>query len=139
DNLEQRGGGVISLQSPDGAVFDAIVFGEQESGRWMAGSDNFRRSRGVAGAIETEAVRRPVHVAISYAGDGTIRVFRDGRPYGTPYKSSGPVAFPAGQTQFVFGLRHAPAGGNRMLAGTVVRVRLYDRALEPSELASSAA
>ena len=65
--------------------------------------------------------------------------YRDGQPYGTPYKSSGPVAFPAGEAQVVFGLRHAPAGGNRMLAGTIVRARVYDRALDESEVAASAA
>ena len=31
---------------------------------------------------KTEATKRPIHVAITYAGDGTIRLFRDGRPYG---------------------------------------------------------
>ena len=32
DNLEQRGGGAISIQTRDGGLFDAIVFGEQEAG-----------------------------------------------------------------------------------------------------------
>jgi hypothetical protein len=30
-------GGVISIQTLDGGMFDAIVFGEREPGRWMAG------------------------------------------------------------------------------------------------------
>ena len=30
ENLEQGGGGVISVQTLDGAMFDAIVFGERE-------------------------------------------------------------------------------------------------------------
>ena len=47
--------------------------------------------------------------------------------------------FPAGEAQVVFGLRHAPAGGNRMLAGTIVRARVYDRALDEAEVAASAA
>ncbi len=33
-------------------------------------------------------------------------------------------------------LRHSPVGGNKMLAGTIVRARIYDRALEPSEVAA---
>jgi len=138
DNLDQRGGGAVSIQSLDGKVFDAIVFGEQEPGRWMAGSDNYRRWRSARGPAETEAVQRAIHVVITYSADGTIRLFRDGRPYGTAYKASGPVVFPAGQAQVLFGLRHAPAGGNRLLAGTVVRARLYDRALDPAEIAASA-
>src|SRR5262249_38333295 len=48
----QRGGGVISVQTLDGNLFDAIVFGEQEPGRWMAGSNFFRRTRSLAGPVE---------------------------------------------------------------------------------------
>jgi Protein of unknown function (DUF1553)/Protein of unknown function (DUF1549)/Planctomycete cytochrome C/Concanavalin A-like lectin/glucanases superfamily len=139
DNLEQRGGGVIGIQTRSGGLFDAIVFGEQEPGFWMAGSEFFRRYRKIGAQPEKEAVNRAIHVAITYASDGTICVYRDGEPYGTPYKSSGPAVFPAGEAQVVLGLRHAPAGGNRMLAGTVVRARVYDRALDESEVAASAA
>ena len=49
DNLEQRGGGAISIQTLDGGLFDAIVFGEQEAGIWMAGSEFFRRYQSVGG------------------------------------------------------------------------------------------
>jgi len=139
DNLEQQGGGVISVQAGDGAVFDAIVFAELEPKRWMAGSNGFARTKSAVGISESEAARRPVHVAITYAQDGTIQLFRDGKPYGTPYKSSGPVNFKAGESRVVFGMRHGPAGGNRMLAGTVARARLYDRALTLEEISASAA
>src|SRR5262249_19249988 len=138
DNLEQRGGGAISVQIPGRGVFDAIVFGEREPRRWMAGSDNFARTREVSGDAETDATRRPVHVAISYGEDGTIRIFRDGRPYGSVYRSRGPVVMPAGATRIAFGQRHEPVGGNRMLAGTIVRARVYDHALAPEEVSASA-
>ncbi len=138
DGLDQRGGAAIGIQTPDGQGFDAIVFGELEPQRWMAGSENFRRSSSAQGQSEADADGRPIHVAITYAEDGTIRLFRDGRPYGQPYRSSGPVAFEAGKAEVVFGLRHAPVGGNRMLAGTIVRARLYDRALDPAEAEASA-
>jgi hypothetical protein len=139
DTLGQRGGGVLSLQTPVGDVFDAIVFGEQQPGRWMAGSDFFRRTRPLGGPAETEAAGRPVHVAVAYHADGTIAFYRDGRPYGTPYKSDGPVTFKAGAAVILFGCRHEPAGGNKMLAGTVHRARLYDRALSAEQVAASAA
>ncbi len=137
DNLDQRGGGVVSLQALDGSAFDAIVFGEQEPGRWMAGSEGFVRTESAAGPTELDARQRPVHVAITYATDGTIRLFREGQPYGSKaYLSSGPLSLPT--AQIVFGLRHSPTGGNKMLAGTIVRARLYDRALEAAEVAASA-
>jgi hypothetical protein len=137
-NLDQRGGGAITVQSPDGLIFDSIVFAEREPRRWMSGSENFRRYRSVTGAIETEAVERPIHIAITYAIDGTIRLFRDGVPYGETYKSSPPPSFTAGAVQVVFGQRHLPAGGNRALAGIVMRARLYNRPLSSSEVAASA-
>ncbi len=138
ENLTQRGGGVVSVQAGGGAVFDAIVFGELDAGQWMAGSNNFVRSRSFAGPVETEADHRLVHVAIVWAEDGTISAFRNGRAYGTPYKSAAPPVFKAGQAELLIGLRHTPAGGNRPLAGVIRRVHLYDRALSVAEIAASA-
>lgn len=42
DNMTQRGGSVLTIQSAD--KFDAIVFGERKQGSWMAGSDGLRRT-----------------------------------------------------------------------------------------------
>jgi hypothetical protein len=137
DGLAQRGGGVIGIQTPDGLVFDSIVFGEQEPGRWMAGSESFRRTSSAGGEAEVDTEKRPVHVAITYADDGAMRLYRNGQPYGAPYKSTGPVVFAASKAEVVFGMRHAPAGGNHMLAGTIVRASIYDRALDPAEVATS--
>lgn len=137
-NLDQSGGGAISLQQTSGTVFDAIVFGEREPRRWMAGSNGFVRTQSFSGTEETEAARKPVHVAIVYGKDGTITGYRDGQVYGEPYKSSGPAMFKAGESQVIFGLRHTPPGGNRFLTGTIDRARLYDRALSPAEVAASA-
>ena len=122
-----------------GPVFDSIVFGERESGRWMAGSEGFSRYQSVSGAAESDALNQPVHVAITYGADGTIRMFRGGLPYGRPYKTAKPAVFARGEAMILFGQRHTPAGGNRGLSGTLMRARLYDRALEPGEIAASAA
>jgi len=137
DTLTQRGGGVMSVQTPDGAAFDAIVFGELEPTKWMAGSEGFRRTRSFAGPVEADAEKDAVHVALTVAVDGTVTGYRNGRPYGTAYKSAGPQPFDAGKAEVVFGLRHGPVGGNKMLAGTVVAARLYDRALTATEVGAS--
>ena len=138
DNLKQRGGGAMSVQTVDGGAFDAIVYGEIEEGRWMAGSENFVRTQSFRGPLETEADRGTVHLALAWSEDGTIAAYRNGRPYGTPYRSRGLRTFKAGQAEILFGLRHAPAGGNRMLAGVLRRANLYDRALTPEQIAASA-
>jgi hypothetical protein len=139
DDLDQRGGGVMSIQTLNGSLFDAIVFGEREPGKWMAGSDSFQRTKNVGGPVEVEAKDRAVHVAIAYHADGTIALYRDGKPYGKSYKSSGPPTFLAGKASVVFGMRHHPPGGNRMLRGGIEAAHLYDRALTPGEIARSAA
>ncbi len=136
-DLKQRGGGVISLQTTDGITFDAIVYGEREAQRWMAGSEGFKRSESFGATDETEG-EGLVHVAITYAADGTITGYRNGMPYGVAYKKS--LHKYAGETtELVFGLRHGTAaGGNRMFKGTIARARLYDRALTAAELEVSA-
>jgi hypothetical protein len=139
DNLEQHGGGIISVQAFEGDLFDALVYGEINRGQWLAGSNNFVRSQSFRGPVESEANKKPVHLAVVYAEDGTITGYRNGQPYGQPYKSSGPALFKAGQARVLFGIRHAPALPDRMLAGVISRVRLYDRALTAGEVAASAA
>jgi hypothetical protein len=105
----------------------------------MAGSNGFARTAPINGFDETEAQARFVHVAIVYAADGHITGYRNGMPYGNPYRPGDVQSFPELTTQIVFGMRHAPAGGNRMLKGRIERARLYDRALSAEEIATSAA
>ncbi len=138
DSLDQAGGGAMTLQTKDGGVFDAIVFGEKDAGQWVAGSDHFKRTQSFGAAKETEARDGIVHIAITYGADGTITGYRDGVPYGKPYKSVGPHEFRAGEAVVGFGIRHSPAGGNKVLAGIVVRARLYDKALSAEEMFASA-
>jgi cytochrome c553 len=138
-NLDQTGGGVFTVQDLDGDVFDAIVFAENGPRQWLAGSNNFARTNPSPRPKESDAVNRPVHVAITWSDDGTIRLFRDGAPYGQPYKSNGPVTFAAGESMVQFGCRHGQPSGNRLLAGTIHRARLYDRALTPDEITRTAA
>jgi hypothetical protein len=137
-NFTQKGGAVISLQTLDGAVFDAIVFGEKQAGHWMAGSDGFQRTQSFQAYPETQADKEFVHLALVYAADGTIAAYRNGRPYGKPYKSKGPIQFAADKAQLVFGLRHSPAQPGRLLAGTIRQAELFDRALTPDEVAALA-
>jgi hypothetical protein len=137
-DLTQQGGGVISVQTLDGGTFDAIVFGERDGGQWMAGSNGFVRTQSFSGPVETVAAPGLVHVAIVYQADGQIIGYRNGVAYGQPYRSSGLQRFAAEQSQLVFGMRHGPPGGNKMLTGAIDRAALYDRALTAEEIAASA-
>uniref|UniRef100_A0A7C4QSP3 DUF1553 domain-containing protein n=1 Tax=Schlesneria paludicola TaxID=360056 RepID=A0A7C4QSP3_9PLAN len=137
-DLSQRGGAAISVQTLNGSVFDAVVFGEQEPRKWMAGSDNFVRTKSFQGPDETEAAEQTVILTLVYRADGVIAAYRNGQPYGQSYQSQGPVRFEAGQAQIVFGLRHSPPGGNRLLRGTIAAARVYPRALSAEEVSASA-
>ncbi|WP_182871075.1 DUF1553 domain-containing protein [Rhodopirellula sp. JC639] len=137
-SLDQRAGGAMTLQSPDGINFDAIVFAERDARQWLAGSNSFRRTEPFDGPKETLADSQVVHFAITYDADGLITGYRNGQPYGKSYRSAGPLSFAAGQSIVGFGVRHLPAVGNRLLSGTILEARLYDRALSPDQIAASA-
>ena len=82
NSLDQRGGAPMSLQTLDGKKFDAIVFGEREPKRWMAGSNGYTRTKTFNGEEEKNAKDQFIHIAIVYKTDGEIIAYRDGKPYG---------------------------------------------------------
>ncbi|MFO0937356.1 MAG: DUF1553 domain-containing protein [Gemmataceae bacterium] len=138
DKLEQRGGGVIGIQQPDGNVFDCLVYGEREPGRWMAGSEGFTRTVDFQAYPEQEANRKFVHVAITYDAKGMITGYREGKPYGKSFRIEAAKPFDAGRFLVQFGVRHTPADDFRTLKGSILRANLYDRALSAEEIAISA-
>ncbi len=135
DDLNQRGGGAITLQTPNGQTFDSIVFGERDPRQWMSGSNSFARTQGFNAPQESDATKGPVHVAIVYQSDGSITGYRNGVPYGKTYKSNGPFPFKKDNAVVSFGVRHLPATGGRMLKGRIFKANLYDRALTADEIA----
>ena len=137
-NRDQRGGGVISLQTLDGVTFDAIVYGERDPHQWMAGSNGFQRTQSFKGEEERIATKEFVHIAITYGEDGRISAYRQGRPYGQSYQAAGVASFAPNQAQIIFGLRHGTAGSGRMLAGTIRQAKLYDYVLNEEQIAASA-
>lgn len=138
--LDQRGGGVMTVETRDGSQFDSIVFAEREPLKWLPGSDFFRRSKDLDAATETAKAEELVHVALAHRTDHSIRLYRNGLPYGSAYIPSGPKAalptYPAGESRVLFGLRHTGAG-NGWFAGEIEEARLYDRALTAREIAAS--
>jgi hypothetical protein len=135
-NLEQRGGGVVTVETIKQHGFDSIVYAEKEARRWVAGSNYFVRSQISDGPLETTRPGELVHVAVTYAADGTIAVYRNGEPYGQPYAKAEPFAFGPSEARVLLGWRHKGAG-NGYFAGEIEEARLYDRALKPAEIAAS--
>jgi len=135
-NLEQKGGGIIGLERISAHGFDSLVYGEKQRRKWLAGSNNFRRTEQTDGEEESSMGTAPVHLAISYAKDGTISLFRNGRPYGSPYRKDVCLEFPEKDARLLVGLRHSGAG-NGFFEGQIREVRLHTRALTVEEVASS--
>lgn len=136
DGLNQRGGGVVTVQSQTGQIFDSIVFGEMKPGHWLAGSNFFERTLDF-GAATKEDDQTAIHIVITYAADGTIRGYRNGTPYGKTIRKSALRSFKENTSQILFGLRHSPAGGNRYFKGRILEARLYDRSLGADEVNAS--
>ena len=107
-NTSQRGGSALTIQQGD--QFDAIVFGEREPGKWMAGSNGFVRTQGDqrANAAEKAGDNTPVQMAIVYQGN-QISIYRNGEPYAS-YTASNIDLLSAEDNMAVFGLRHLRRG-----------------------------
>lgn len=130
----QTGGGVLTIQTP-AEEFDAIIFGELAPGRWMAGSDDFHRTRAdqSADAEEVAAPEALVQIAISYSGKH-ITVYRDGRLHAEyDSKAASPLVFDD-SCFVVMGLRHLAASRPNAFLGAVEEARIYDAALDGAAL-----
>lgn len=138
--LDQRGGGAMSLQTPGGAVFDSVVFAERQDRRWMAGSNHFARTKDFMGAPSEEVAHEaPIHLALTYAADGTITCYRNGEAYGKPYQTDALHTFEKGKAEIIFGVRHGAPNNGNTLKGKILEARLYDRALKEEEVQAAAA
>lgn len=131
-NATQRGGSVLTLQRGD--QFDGIVFGERAEGRWMAGSEFYRRTPAgqAASAVERAGPDTLVQVAIVYQGD-RITLIRDGAPYSS-HEARNIDLLSGRESLAVFGLRHVGAGAGQHFRGEIEDARIYDRALTVEEI-----
>jgi len=139
-NRGQRGGGVLSIQTPELLEFDAIVYGEREPKKWIAGSSAFQRTKDLDAAVESSAPDTVVHMAIVYGLDNRISVYRNGEPYAASYLPEGANStlrtYSTGKSRVLLGLRH-PGAANGFLEGEILEARLYDRALTSEQIRAS--
>ena len=131
----QRGGSALTLID-DAERFDAIVFGEKVRGKWMAGSDYFRRTQGDQSAClpETADANTMVQMAIVYRGN-RITIYRGAKQYAC-YAIDRPQFFGRG-TSVLIGLRYLGSmGAIGPFAGAVEEARIYDVALDAEAIAA---
>jgi hypothetical protein len=139
-DLAQRGGGIISIESGEGRMFDSIVYGEREPRKWIAGSESFHRTKDLAAGEESNTDGTPIHIAAVYRSDNSIELYRNGISYAKSYVPAGTDrelrTFPAGESHLLFGLRHTGAGNGYFL-GEIEEASLYNHALSAQEIAAS--
>jgi len=131
-DTKQRGGSALTIQC--GEQFDAIVFGERAPGKWMAGSDYFRRTPADqnANATETAGPDALLQIAVVYEGS-QIRIYRNGVLYAS-YAANNIDLLTSQDSMAVFGLRHGGAENLQTLQGSIEDARIYDRALTAEQI-----
>lgn len=136
-DLEQQASGVVSLM--EGELFDAIVLGEALRGRWMPGSDFFRRTQHDQSEwpAETAGPDQLIQIAIVYQGR-RITLYRNGRLYAS-YEVDGQQAFPR-RGDVLIGARYRAGMGTEtgFFAGDIEEVRIYACALDADQVAALA-
>lgn len=149
ENIEQRGGGVLAIESPHEELdqFDGLAFGEIHAGAWENSSDLSTRSdtSRVLGSLETTLPVGAVMLALTYEADGHITLYRNGAPLGEVHRADLAI-YPGGASRLVMGKRHSEAvtehrpaadGVDPYFAGAIDEVRLFDRALSSDQIAQT--
>ncbi len=135
--MKQGGGGVLTLENTEQVIFDSLVYGEREAKKWMAGSENFSRSKNLDAPPEDAKSSDTIHVAAVYSADNRIAFYRNGIHYGTEYTPGSPLrTYPANSARVLIGFRHTGAG-NGQFRGDVDEARVYDRALTAEQIVES--
>ncbi len=127
-----RSGSILTIQS--GSQFDGIVFAERDAGKWMAGSEYFRRTQNAQKKTPKESAsnRTRVQMAIVYEGN-RISIYRNAKLYAS-YEAENIDLLNRKSNIAVFGLRHI--GGNGSIAGSIEDARIYNKSLSVDEIKS---
>jgi hypothetical protein len=134
--LKQGAGSAITLEAANGSAFDAVVFAERQANKWVAGSNSFVRTKDLTAPLEESKPAEVIHLAIVYASDNTITLYRNGKQYGEAYKQGELQTYLAGDARVLLGLRHTGVG-NGSLQAEIQAAALYSRSLSSKDIEQS--
>ena len=132
-DLRIEGGSILTIQA--GEKFDGIVLGETESGKWIAGSEDKKRSNSDLGNVKAEteeSIGKLIQMAIVYEGS-EIKIYRNGELY-SAYKSENIDLLSEEDNIVVFGQRFK--GADDYIFAEIEDARIYSSALTPAQLKS---
>ena len=108
DDLDVQQGSILTIDRLSDPTFDAIVFGERQHHRWMAGSGWFHRTQDPEPGFEEKKTGELIMMAISYADDGgtaRVRIYRNGDEIGD-YTFGQFEPFDNNDAEAIWGKRH---------------------------------
>ena len=118
-----------------GASQDGIQYtGAKKNKQWENESTARFRSAEVNGPQESSKGGDRLHIAITYGADGTVRIYRNGTPYGSAYRPD--VDGPSGQLQ-TYLANDAVVQLTTSKALELDEARIYDFALNEQQIADS--
>lgn len=134
-------GAAMSLDNLSGDNFDAIVFGEKDAQKWLAGSTQHTRSKLRQGSAPVEdTVGELIQLATTYLdiGDGNVEVslYRNGELL-SRYRKGKIASWQQGAVEVLFGPRHtdgATVAG--YLDATIAGAVIYGAPLTSAQLAA---
>lgn len=134
-NLTQQGGSALTVNDTTIDRFDAVVFAELTPRVWMAGSNNWSRTKKEQADWPKETVGPDelVQIAIAYRGR-EIAVYRNGKPYAS-YKTNGEPYTYGANTAVLFGPRHLTKGVE-VFYGRIRDARIYPKPLDQKTIAA---
>ena len=139
EDLNVLAGSPLAIQATNVDRFDAIVYAENQAGRFMPGSSNFFRTENFNPGFQETETNQLVCMAITYADEsGSLKVtgYRNGAEIGN-YNKGSLASWNASDAQIIFGPRHThPTNGTAYgeVDMLVEEARIYNRALTPSEI-----
>jgi hypothetical protein len=134
----ELGTSVLFIQNQSGyrgASQDGIQYtGAKKNKQWENESTARFRSAEVNGPQESSKGGDRLHIAITYGADGTVRIYRNGTPYGSAYRPE--VDGPSGQLQ-TYLANDAVVQLTTSKALELDEARMYDFALSEQQIADS--
>jgi len=152
-DLDQLSTGIISfgLMDDASAAFDSLTYNQRRPHQWINCSNFFCRTVNVDGLAETSM--ELLHMVVTYSANGFVSIYRNGVPYGSPYKVDRQLTIPSGHGRLLLGARHVWPGpttslgvsgvvgladGHQLagpLDGRITYAALYDTALTAEQVA----
>jgi len=140
EDLDVQKGSALTIDGITSLPFDGIVYGEQQSHRWMAGSSFFDRTQTPNPGYEETTTGQLIKMAISYennGGNAHIKIYHNDSLIGD-YTYGAMAYWNANDTEIIFGARfRLPSGATfDALDAKIEEARIYNRVLSAQEIES---